>query len=242
MCALLAANTTAARAQTDLQLWSNVTIDWLKSARLAYELDFEPKVLARTSDGGPAWRNLDATPNVEYAAKDWLDLIGEATIGYTKQTDNENTFEMTPRIGVRFHLFSRTILPHIRELPPKRRIVIRDRVLLESRNFFYMGAGSGSSSDVRVRNRLELWAPINRPNVTDDGVWYWLSDWEWFMPAGQPDERFANMQRVRAGVAYRRNEPWRFEAVYGWTRSRNTIEEGFRSSDNIIDVRVKRVF
>jgi len=27
-----------------------------------------------------------------------------------------------------------------------------------------------------------------------------------------------------------------------WTRSRDTIEDGFATSDNIIDVRVKRVF
>jgi hypothetical protein len=34
-----------ARAQTNLQLWGNMTLDWGKSDRLVYELDFEPKVL-----------------------------------------------------------------------------------------------------------------------------------------------------------------------------------------------------
>jgi hypothetical protein len=32
-----------AHAQTNLQLWGNVTLDWVKSDRLVYELDFEPK-------------------------------------------------------------------------------------------------------------------------------------------------------------------------------------------------------
>jgi len=142
-------------------------------------------------------------------------------------------------------VFSRSVPtygPSIRELPPKRRVVVRDRVLLESRNFFYFGAGSGSSSDVRVRNRLELLMPINRANLTDDGARYWFVDWEAFMPAGEPDERFANKHRLRAGLGYRPSQAWRFEAVYAWTRSRNTIEEGFTSSDNIIDFRLKRVF
>ena len=244
-CGLLAAHTPAARAQANLQLWGNATIDWTKSARLTYELDFEPKALVKAPEGDPAWRNLDVTPNVEYALNDWLDLIGEATAGYTKQTDDDNTFELTPRGGVRFHVFSRSVPtygPSIRELPPKRRVVVRDRVLLESRNFFYLGAGSGSSSDVRVRNRLELLMPINRANLTDDGARYWFVDWEAFMPAGEPDERFANKHRLRAGLGYRPSQAWRFEAVYAWTRSRNTIEEGFTSSDNIIDFRLKRVF
>lgn len=34
-----------ARAQSDIQLWGNVTFDWVKSQRLVYELDIEPKVL-----------------------------------------------------------------------------------------------------------------------------------------------------------------------------------------------------
>ena len=244
-CGLLVAHAQATRAQANLQLWGNVTIDWTKSPRLTYELDFEPKALLKAPEGDPTWRNLDVTPNVEYGLKDWLDLIGEATVGYTKQTDDDNTFEVTPRVGVRFHVFSRDVPTHgshRRELPPKRRIVVRDRVLFESRNFVYLGAGSGSSSDVRFRNRLELLAPINRAKLTDDGARYWLVDWEVFMPAGHPDERFANKQRVRAGLGYRPSVTWRFEAVYAWTRSRNTIDEGFHSSDNIIDIRLKRVF
>ena len=52
-------------AQTNLQLWGNVTLDWVKSDRLMYELDFEPKVLLAAPEGEPGWRNLDLTPNVE---------------------------------------------------------------------------------------------------------------------------------------------------------------------------------
>ena len=35
-----------AHAQSNLQLWGNVTLDWVKSDRLVYQLDFEPKVNA----------------------------------------------------------------------------------------------------------------------------------------------------------------------------------------------------
>jgi hypothetical protein len=153
---------TPAFAQTNLQLWANVTFDWVKSDRLTYELDLEPKVLLAAPEGDPAWRNLDLTPNVEYSWKHWLDLVGEATVGRTYQTD--------------------------------------------------------------------------------DGARYVLADWEYFIPLSETDERFASKQRIRAGFGYRRNLAWRFEVLYMWTRSRDTLEEGFRTDDNIIDIRIKRVF
>jgi len=242
---LVAWSSGVARAQTNLQLWGNLTIDWVRSPRLTYGLDVEPKVLIAAPEGDPAWRNLDLTPSVEYAAKSWLDVTGEVATGYTRQTDDVNSFEVTPRIGVRFHLFSRYVPlhgPRARELPPKRRLVVRDFVRLESRNITYTSGDTNSSSTVRVRNRLELLFPLNKQTMTDDRTRYMLADWEWFMPLNEPDERFANKQRIRAGFGYRRNLAWRFEALYIWTRSRNTISEGFTTSDNIVDIRVKRVF
>jgi len=84
--------------------------------------------------------------------------------------------------------------------------------------------------------------PINKPSITDDGAGYWLADWEWFIPLDDPEERFANRQRIRGGIGYRRNFNWRYELLYIWTRSRNTIDSGFSTNENIIDVRVKRLF
>jgi len=41
--------------------------------------------------------------------------------------------------------------------------------------------------------------PINKPKVTDDGAAYTLADGEWFVPLDEPEERFANRQRIRTG-------------------------------------------
>lgn len=242
---LLITHAAPAAAQTNAQLWGNLTINWLRTERLTYELDFEPKVLLKPQPGEPGWRNLDVTPNVEYSARPWIDLVAEVATGYTKQTDDVETFELSPRVGLRFHLFSRArspIGPRLREMPPRRRLVVRDLVRVESRNFFSRGPGAESSSTVRFRNRLELLSPLNKEKLTDDGARYVLADWEWFVPMGEPQERFASKQRIRAGLGYRRNVRWRFEALYIWMRSRDTISEAFRTSENIIDIRVKRVF
>ena len=245
---LLLAAAVPAHAQTDLQLWGNLTLNWAKSARLAYDLDVEPKVLVSAPADESSWHSVDVRPSVDYAWRQWLDFVGETVVGHTKQTDDVNSWEVTPRGGVRFHVFSRAVpteaagRPWRKELPPRRRVVLRDLVRVEARNLFYTGDGTGSSSTVRFRNRLELLVPLNRETLSTAGVRYLLADWEWFIPLGEPDERFAHKQRIRAGLGYRRSFAWRFELLYIWNRSRNTIEDGFTTNDNIIDVRIKRVF
>jgi hypothetical protein len=243
--ALLAlAPAATAHAQANLQLWGNLTLDWVRSERLVFELDVEPKVLVAAGEGEPGWRNLDLTPNAEYSPRAWLDLVAETVVGFTRQTDDVNSWEVSPRVGARFHLFARDVPVRrfSREHRSARRIVVRDLARIEARNFFYTGAGSGSDSSVRLRNRLEFLVPINRQRLSDDGATYFQTDWEWFVPLGDPDERFANRQRIRAGFGHRRSHAWRYEVLYFWTRSRNTFEDDFSTTDNTIDIRVKRVF
>jgi hypothetical protein len=84
--------------------------------------------------------------------------------------------------------------------------------------------------------------PLNRPKVTANGATYALADWEWFVPLDDPEERYATKQRVRAGLGYRRSYAWRFEALYVLNRSRNTIDQGFTATDNVLDLRMKRVW
>ena len=141
------------------------------------------------------------------------------------QTDDVDSTEVTPRLGARFHLFSRRQLLQVAEQAPQRRIVVRDLVRVESRNFFYSGGDADNESTFRFRNRLEFLLPLNKASITDDGARYWLADWEWFVPLDDPEERFANRQRIRTGIGYRRSFNWRYELLYIWTRSRDTLDE-----------------
>ena len=206
--------------QTNLQLWGNMTIDWQKSERLTHAVDLEPKVLLAAPAGDPGWATIDVTPSVDYAPKRWLDLTGEFLAGYTAETDDVRSVELTPRLGVRVHLFSRAVPVRVaghvdrdRELPPRRRLVLRNYMRLEWRNIFYSDDTSDKSS-ARLRNRLELLFPLNRALLTNDGARYLVADWEWFIPL--PDdvpERFANKQRIRVGIGWRRSREWRFEGL-----------------------------
>lgn len=243
VAAILLGAAVPAAGQRSGQLWGTATLNWLKTDRLSYELEIEPKVLISAPPGEPGWASLDVTPNVEYVLRGWLDAVGELATGYTAQTDDVNSFELSPRVGLRFHFTTRDLPtgPLKREHLPRHRIVVRYLLRVEMRNLFY-NQDLDTDTAVRFRGRFEFQVPLNRPKMSDDGTRYMLSDWEWFIPLGDPTERFASRQRIRAGFGYRRNLQWRFEALYIWTRSRNTAAEDFQTSDNIFNVRVKRVF
>ena len=55
-----------ASAQSNRQVWANITFDWVKPSGVTYEVDFEPKTLLSAPPGEPGWGNLDITPSVEY--------------------------------------------------------------------------------------------------------------------------------------------------------------------------------
>jgi hypothetical protein len=233
----------AASAQTNGQLWADVTFERQESARQTFAVDVEPRVLVVIPPDEPAWIQLGATPKYTFAATSWLDLGSELYAGYTVQTDDLKSIEATPRLDVELHLFSRDRpnRMHVKELPPKRKVVIRDLVRVEFRNLFY-NTDKPNSSTFRFRNRLQILSPLNRELLTSDGAVYVLADWEWFVPLGDPAERFADHQRIRAGFGHRRSYAWDAEALFVWTRSRDTTQSGFATSNYAVDLRLKRRF
>jgi hypothetical protein len=231
----------AAADDPQFQLWGNLTLDWIKSRDLTLGLDIEPKVLVSKPSTDPGWATLEVTPSVEYTKGNWFDVLGELMVARTKQTDDLNSTEVTPRIGFRFHILSNIANDLVKERRPKHRLVLRALLRAEWRNIYYSGDKPESSS-FRLRNRAEWLYPLNRPRVTDDGAYYVTGDAEWFWTTQDLDERFASKQRVRAGIGYRHSYAWRFEALYIWDRSRQTATDEFTRADSAIDLRVRRVW
>jgi hypothetical protein len=232
----------AARAQdgASTQIWGNVTLGHPKSERLFLELDLEPKFQV---SGGERWRNLDATPLLEFYPKDWLDLTAEATVGFTHQFSGLDTFEVTPRIGVRVHLFQSAWdhLPHPERLPASR-LSLGNLLRLESRHFWYSD-DQGSSQEWRLRNRTEAKFALNRGNLSEDGTLYLIADAEFYVPLGDElPERFSTKFRTRLGLGYRFDYRKRLEFLYIRDNSRSTLEQDFEKDANIFDFRLKIFF
>jgi hypothetical protein len=228
-------------AQPDFQLWANFKFNWNKSHRTTIGVDAEPKVLLWAPPGDPGWATLDIAPSFEYKRGQWFDAVGELLVGRTKQTDDLNSTELTPRLGLRLHLLSNLHDDLGKERLPKHRLVLRDLLRFEYRNVYY-STDKSDTHTVRVRNRLETLWPINRQKISDNGATYVSADWEWFMPLDDPSERYANRQRIRTGVGHRHSPRWTFEALYVWNRSRNTVDDPYTTTDHAVDLTMKRVW
>jgi hypothetical protein len=236
---VLAAGVVEAQDEQSTQIWGNVILDHPRSEHLLFELDMEPKTQITDDDG---WRNLDVTPLVEFYPNTWVDLVGEINIGYTRQVSDLNTFELTPRLGIRLHL-----LNNLRErlklgVHVPRRLGVANLTRIESRNFWY-SADAESRHEWRLRNRTEFKLSLNHQDLHIDRTLYLIADFEVYFPlADDIPERFATKLRARAGVGYRANYKWRLEALYIRERQRITFGEDFVTSANIVDVRLKLFF
>jgi hypothetical protein len=231
----------AAQDQTQSQLWGNLSLDWIRNEKVSLGVAIEPKALVSKPPEDPGWASLGVTPSIEYTRGKWIDWVGELGVTRTKQTDKVNSTEITPSVGLRFHVLSNIADTYLKERLPKRRLVLRDLLRLEWRNFYYSDETLDSAS-FRIRNRFETLYPFNRPRISDNGAVYALGDVEFFSTTQDLKERFASKQRLRVGGGYRRNYPWRFEALYVWDRSRHAADEPFVKGDQAVDIRFRRVW
>jgi len=228
-----------AQDQTSTQIWANFTLNHEKSAKFLLELDTQPKTQI---SGGDPWNSIVVTALVEYHSTDWMELKGELVLGTTDLTQDLRSFEFTPRIGVRFHLFSKVQDRHRPERIPLPRIWLASLFRLEYRNLNYFG-DLESTHQFRFRGRLELKMPLNHKKLSTDRTLYLKSDAEFFVKLDDDiPERFASKSRFRFGLGYRFSHKWRAELLYIKDLSRDLLGEEFDVDSNILNLRVKMVF
>ena len=237
--AAMAAGQEEEPAEASEQIWANVILGHTKSSRLYYELDLEPK---SQISGGESWRNIDATPLVEFYPNDLVDLTGEVTVGYTRQNETEDSLEITPRLGVRLHLVKNLWNQIYGERVPLSRFSFANLSRIEFRNLRYTG-DRPSSHEVRFRNRAELKLAINKNNLSADRTLYLFADLEFFFPLGEDvPERFATKSRFRGGFGYRLSRRRRFEVLYIRDFARDTLDDPRDIDMNALDLRLKLLF
>lgn len=231
---LLVLGAAQARAQSaastgpQTQVWADFIAGRRHGERWYGELDVEPKWQLT----GETWRALDLTPALECYPTGWLDLIGSAAVGKTRQSDGLDTLEATPRLGARFHLFAkmapyRPDLAGLRERVPLTRLALATLVRLEWRNLFYSG-DTPDKHQWRARLRVEAKLALNRPGLSRDRTLYAAADAEYFLPLGEDvPERYVNKVRTRLGLGFRFSARTRLELLYvrDWNRTAPGAEE-----------------
>jgi hypothetical protein len=84
----------------------------------------------------------------------------------------------------------------------------------------------------------QIWAKID----FDWLVSYLQIDDEWFWPLDDPDERYANKERIRMGLGYRHSSAWRYEGFFVINRTRKSATDKFAAADYVAEMTMKRVW
>lgn len=227
------------------QIWLNVTPTWAKSDRVHLELDAEAKWQVSEGD---EWRNFDLTPLVEYYPVGWLDLQAETTVGNTLQRDGLDTFELTPRIGARLHLFAK-LAPHRPGIPgfkhdrvPLTRLGFSTLARLEWRNFWYSDA-TPDQHTWRARLRFEGKLAVNRRKLSEDRLLYAIADVEYYWPLGDDiPETYVNKLRARTGLGYRFSAARKLELLYIRDWNRSSPQADAAQDSRSLDLRLRLLF
>ena len=235
----------SAAAETSTQLWFSAVLGRQPSERFYMEVEIQPKTQV---SGGERWRNIDATWEAEYYPNNWVDLTGELVTGFTEQTDSESSFELTPKVGLRFHFVRQSLQASVfREnllinRLPLNRFYMATWVRMEYRNFFYSG-DLESSHEWRLRIRPEFKLALNNPSLADDQTLFVRGDVEYFVPLGdEVPERFTNKLRFRLGPGYMLNAGRRVELLFMYDKNRESSLADFKEDAFMVDLRLTFLF
>jgi len=177
--------------------------------------------------GSDEWHKVFVKGALEWYPIPFIDLMTELVYMNTLQKEDFNTVEWRPDIGFRMNFL-------------QQRMTFRTNTRLEFRNVRYRESGDIDRS-VRLRARVELLVPLNNPSKRDPKTLYALTDFEVFadVAGDEVEERFSDTNRFRLGLGWRQDREWRFELIYTRQNSRNTLDQEFENSDNIIRIRIK---
>ena len=182
------------------------------------------------------------TPLVEYYPNSWIDLTAEAVMGTTKESCSSNTYEVSPRLGIRFHLFG-NLRQYVQDGIPFRleRFSLATLLRYEYRSLFYDDGSSEHQSRFRVRFETKM--ALNHTDHAADDTYYIFTDAEQYFNIGKNlKEAFLNKSRLRLGPGYTYTRNNRFELLVIYDYAYNTFSSEARHDAAAINLRYKHFF
>jgi hypothetical protein len=234
-----AAAQTSSSDSTPTQIWGDVILDFPKGKRWLFETGFQPQVQV----SGGKWWSMEVTPLTEYYPAPWIDLVGETAFAYTRQADDVDSVELTPRLGFRLNILNDfRERGHLPDPAPLHRVRIGTLVRFEYRNLWY-NDDSPSEHEWRFRVRLQAKVGINHADLAENCSLYGIVDGEGFIPLGEGvSERYASKVRTRAGLGFRLSYRTRFEVLYVRDWHRDSPGAPKAPTTNSVDLRLNLYF
>jgi hypothetical protein len=199
-----------------IQLWNDFTV----YKPLQNRFSFDCEVSYRTNLGSSnKWHSVNVIPKIEKSLGNHWDLLLYVASINTLQQQYYNTWELRPGLGVRFHF------------TPAKKLLIRILGRFELRNQYTFETRIWDVN-FRTRYRLEEIYFINGESFEKNNLWYLLSDLELFYSIDKElEERYSDRLLLRLGAGYKLSDRWRFETIYTYQFSKNTITGEFSKDD-----------
>ncbi len=211
--------------QVDHLLWADLILDYAFNPTYMAEVEFAHHFILNNPDE-PAFYEYSITPLLEIYPAPIIDVIVAVNNTWTRQTSNENTYELRPIVGFRLNFI-------------QKGYILRSYQRLEYRRIKYLDSETISTNG-RLRTRLELIYPLTTNNISTPKTLYTLVDAEFFGDIGETiDERYSNRRRLRLGLGWRFSRWHRLEFIYINQSSKNTIEGDFKTTEHIYRLRFK---
>jgi hypothetical protein len=191
---------------------------------LVYEEHYHPDFLFGEQN------QVSTTGGVSYDVSKRFRIEGGLGLYNTYRPNHENTFET--------RLWQAATLDWPDSLGVVRRYVLHHRFKLEER---FRRTGDWSFA-LRFRYRLAFKFALNRYTV-EPGAFYVPFKAEFYVPVGDDlEELFAERARYSVGLGYVFDKAWTLELRYARQRLRDTIDADLRTTDHLIELRIKSSF
>ena len=209
----------------DFQSW----IDYTPIIRINKKIDYTGDMGLRGVLSGNEWTKIYANPQIRFWFRPKLTLHGGVALHYTIEEQVSNQFEIRPWQGV--ELF----WPQILNASTTHYIRLEERFSIYTQE-------SRSDFALRLRYRFQ----IKSANLTIKAInqsFYLLLSLELFVNLGRAiEEKYVDRNRLLLGVGHEFHRNWRWEVHYINQGSRRGSEEGIKTSDHILRIRVKTTF
>jgi hypothetical protein len=208
--------------ETDFQTWTDFTTFYHINEKWIYNGDYGIRGLVSNFN----WTQAYIHPAFIYRVRAKLRFRGGVRFIFSQEADESNTFEMRPWQGIRI-------------LWPDLNFMIIDHYFRIEERLTWQTQSGSFDGNLRLRYRLEG-KSANYTVRAINQTFYFLASFEIFANAGKAvEETYVNRNRLVLGVGYLISKKFFTELHYIRQGSRAGSEDGFRTSENILRLRLK---
>jgi hypothetical protein len=211
-----------AQEETDFQTWTDFTTLYHINDKWIYNGDYGIRGLVSDVN----WTQAYIHPAVIYRVRAKLRFRGGVRFIFSEEADQSNTFEIRPWQGIRI-------------LWPDFDFMIIDHYFRIEERLTWETQSGGFDGNIRLRYRLEG-RTANYTFRKINQTFYFLASFEIFANAGKAiEETFVNRNRLVLGIGYLISKKFFTELHYIRQGSRAGSEDGFRTAEHILRIRLK---